>query len=133
MTPPGDPTVDPAESDDATGGPAESGDATVTVDARGLRCPLPVLRLAQALAQQPPGTAVRLLATDPAAHTDVAAFVRMRGLLLLGVRVEGEHTAYLVRGVSATAPEAAPSGPPAADPGMPPAAPPARPTTPGGA
>ena len=94
MTPPGDPTVDPTV--DPIGGPAESADATVTVDARGLRCPLPVLRLAQALAQQPPGTAVRLLATDPAARTDVAAFVRMRGLLLLDVRVECEHTAYLV-------------------------------------
>lgn len=103
----------------------------ITVDARGLRCPRPVLRLAQALAQHPPGTVVRLLASDPAAQTDVPAFVRMRGLLLLDVRADGEHTAYLVRGVSATEREAAPPAPPAATPGMPPAAPPARPTTAG--
>ena len=50
MTPPGDPTGDPTV--DPTVDPAESDAATVTVDARGLRCPLPVLRLAQALAQQ---------------------------------------------------------------------------------
>ena len=32
----------------------------IEVDARGLRCPLPVLRLAQALAQHAAGTTVRL-------------------------------------------------------------------------
>jgi len=118
----------------ATGARGIDDDAdVVTVDARGLRCPLPVLRLAQALAQRPEGSTVRLLATDPAARTDVAAFVRMRGLLLLDTRDEGEHTAYLVRGVSATGPAAAPGGPPAASPGMPPAAPPAPRATPGGA
>ena len=103
----------------------------VTVDARGLRCPLPVLRLAQALAEHPPGTVVRLLATDPAARTDVPAFARMRGLLLMEVQSGGAHTAYLVRAVSATEPAAAPPTPAAAAPGMPHAAPPARPTTPG--
>lgn len=95
------------------------------IDARGLRCPLPVLRLAQAIAALPPaagpagppaGWVVRLLATDPAARSDVAAFARMRGLRVLGVREEGEHTAYDVAvgpapdegPVSATAPAAEP-------------------------
>ncbi len=108
----------------------------VTVDARGLRCPLPVLRLAQALAREPVGTTIRLLATDPATRTDVPAFVRMRGITLLEVDVVdapdlGVHTAYLVNALSATPSEAAPPGHPPADPGMPPAAPPAPPTTPG--
>ncbi len=40
---------------------------------------------------------VRLLATDPAARSDVPAFCRMRGHDLLEIRDEGEHTAYLVR------------------------------------
>ncbi len=110
---------------------------TVTVDARGLRCPLPVLRLAQALAREPEGTTVRLLATDPAARSDVPAFVRMRGLTLLEVvdihdtTDAAEHTAYLVRLVSATRREAAPPAPPPTVGGMPPAAPPSLPTTPG--
>ena len=109
----------------------------VTVDARGLRCPLPVLRLAQAIAREPVGTAVRLLATDPAARTDVPAFVRMRGLTLLEVvdvvaeADGGEHTAYVVCGLSATQSEAAPPAHPPTAPGMPPAAPPWPLTTPG--
>jgi tRNA 2-thiouridine synthesizing protein A len=44
------------------------------VDARGLYCPLPILRLAAALAAAPPGTRARLLATDAAAVRDVEAF-----------------------------------------------------------
>jgi tRNA 2-thiouridine synthesizing protein A len=42
---------------------------------------------------------VRLLATDPAARSDVAAFCRMRGHELVATTDEPEHTAYLVRRV----------------------------------
>jgi tRNA 2-thiouridine synthesizing protein A len=55
----------------------------LTVDARGLRCPLPVIRLAAAAATAPAGTVVTLLSTDPAAEPDVAAWCRMRGHDLL--------------------------------------------------
>ena len=74
-----------------------SGESEVLVDARGLRCPIPVLRLAQALADRPSGTLVRLLATDPAARVDVPALVRMRGFERVGVEQEATGTAYLVR------------------------------------
>lgn len=72
------------------------------VDARGLRCPLPVIRLAARLTGLPPGAVVVLLATDPAARSDVAAFCRMRGheLLLTEERHppgEAACTAYRVR------------------------------------
>lgn len=55
------------------------------VNARGLRCPIPVIRLGAALRDLSPGSTVRLLATDPAARTDVAAFCRMRGHRLADV------------------------------------------------
>ncbi len=42
----------------------------VTVDARGLYCPIPVLRLAKAFRDRPLGTVALLLATDPAAVED---------------------------------------------------------------
>lgn len=71
--------------------------AEVLVDARGARCPIPVLRLARTVSQEPPGTLVRLLATDPAARVDVPALVRMRGFELVGVAQEATWTAYLVR------------------------------------
>jgi tRNA 2-thiouridine synthesizing protein A len=51
----------------------------IIVDARGLRCPLPVLRLARAGRAAQPGTVFDLIADDPAAQIDVPAFVREAG------------------------------------------------------
>ncbi|NNU28544.1 sulfurtransferase TusA family protein [Isoptericola sediminis] len=49
------------------------------VDARGLRCPLPVVRLAAHAKERPRGTEITVLATDPAARYDVPAWARLRG------------------------------------------------------
>ena len=49
------------------------------VDARGLRCPLPVIRLAAAARDLPAGTELTVLSTDPATRLDVPAWCRMRG------------------------------------------------------
>jgi tRNA 2-thiouridine synthesizing protein A len=43
------------------------------VDARGLRCPLPLVRARQALAALAPGETLVVLATDPEAPIDLAA------------------------------------------------------------
>jgi tRNA 2-thiouridine synthesizing protein A len=59
------------------------------IDARGLLCPLPVLRLARALRRAPSGTVAVLLATDPAAAADVEAFCREKGDALLSAEQEG--------------------------------------------
>ena len=50
-----------------------------------------------AIRHRPAGSLVRLLATDPAARSDVAAFCRMRRHELVETTDEPEHTAYLVR------------------------------------
>lgn len=55
------------------------------VDARGLRCPAPVLRLARAAREAAAGTVLELWATDPAAEPDVRAWARMRGHEVLEV------------------------------------------------
>ena len=60
------------------------------VDARGLRCPLPVIRLAAAAKSLPAGTELTVLSTDPAAKLDVPAWCRMRGHEHVGTR---EHRA----------------------------------------
>jgi tRNA 2-thiouridine synthesizing protein A len=52
--------------------------APIEVDARGLSCPLPVIRLARAAKDAPPGTWVVVLASDPAARYDIPAWCRMR-------------------------------------------------------
>jgi tRNA 2-thiouridine synthesizing protein A len=44
-----------------------------TLDARGLRCPLPLVRARAALGALAPGDALVVLATDPEAPLDLAA------------------------------------------------------------
>lgn len=45
-----------------------------TVDARGLRCPLPLVKAKLALEELQPGERVVVLATDPEAPIDLAAW-----------------------------------------------------------
>ncbi len=77
--------------------------ATEVVDARGLRCPLPVIRLAARARDLPAGTLVVVLSTDPAARHDVPAWARMRGHVTTGERHvvpddgSPEHWALTVR------------------------------------
>lgn len=60
--------------------PAAPGSPTPgLVDARGLRCPAPVLALARALPGVDVGAEVTLLADDPAARADVPAWCGLRG------------------------------------------------------
>lgn len=56
----------------------------LTVDALGLRCPLPVLRLRKRMADLPAGAEVELLADDPAALIDVPHFCAEAGHEYLG-------------------------------------------------
>ena len=48
------------------------------LDCRGVRCPLPIIRLAQRIGEVPVGAVVAVVADDPAARPDVAAWCRMR-------------------------------------------------------
>ncbi len=72
-------------------------DADVVVDARGLYCPIPILRLAKAFRAAPAGIVARLLATDPAAVEDVNVFCRERGHELIESRREGDVFFFRVR------------------------------------
>ena len=49
------------------------------VDARGLNCPLPILRAKKMLAEMQSGQVVRVVATDPGAVKDFQAFARQTG------------------------------------------------------
>ena len=72
-------------------------DVEIEVDARGLLCPLPVLRLARALRGQPKGTAARLLSTDPVSVQDVEVFCRDLGHTLLDSRREADLFTFRIR------------------------------------
>ena len=67
------------------------------VDARGLWCPLPVLRLAKAFAGKPAGSVARLSATDPVAAQDVDVFCREGGHALLESRRDADVFSFRVR------------------------------------
>jgi tRNA 2-thiouridine synthesizing protein A len=92
--------------DPVHGDAAAPREAATVVDARGLRCPLPVIRLAQAAQGRSAGWLLELWATDPAARADVPAWCRMRGHALVQVieatgdeatGTDAGHTAYRVR------------------------------------
>lgn len=61
----------------------------VTIDVRGLKCPLPVLKTARRMAPHPPGTRFLVLATDPMAAIDVPHFCSENGHALLVNGTEG--------------------------------------------
>ncbi|MFV0490992.1 MAG: sulfurtransferase TusA family protein [Pseudorhodobacter sp.] len=67
------------------------------IDARGLLCPLPVLRARKRLLTMRRGEVLRLVATDPAAIIDVPHFCNEAGHELIDTLPEGEETAYLIR------------------------------------
>lgn len=68
------------------------------VDARGLNCPLPILRAKKALADLQSGQVLKVMSTDPGSVRDFDAFARQTGHELLR-RDEGqrEWTFYLKR------------------------------------
>ena len=49
------------------------------LDARGLRCPLPVLKMEKRLAELPPGAVLTVLATDPIARIDIPLYCTQNG------------------------------------------------------
>jgi tRNA 2-thiouridine synthesizing protein A len=53
------------------------------LDSRGRRCPLPILDLAGALPGLAVGAEITVLADDPAAASDIAAWCRMTGQQLV--------------------------------------------------
>ena len=63
------------------------------VDALGLLCPLPVLRMKKRMRPLASGAVIRLLADDPAAHVDVPHFCAEEGHTFVGV----DGTAFTIR------------------------------------
>lgn len=50
-----------------------------TLDARGLKCPLPVLQMEKRLDSLPAGSGLTVLATDPMARIDIPLYCRQKG------------------------------------------------------
>ena len=68
------------------------------LDCRGVRCPVPVIRLAQRIGEVPVGGVVAVAADDPAARPDIPAWCRMRGHEYVGEeRAADDVPVFLVR------------------------------------
>jgi TusA-related sulfurtransferase len=73
----------------------------VILDARGRRCPLPILDLARHIGEVAVGDTIVVEADDPAARPDVVAWCRMRGQEFVGEQTAADGTpGYVVRRVT---------------------------------
>ena len=68
------------------------------VDARGMKCPLPILKAKKALNDMQTGEVLRVMATDPGSVRDFNAFARQTGNELLShAELDSEFTFFLRR------------------------------------
>jgi len=68
------------------------------VDARGLNCPLPILRAKKALAELQSGQVLKVMSSDPGSQRDFQAFARQTGHELLRIdAADREWSFYLKR------------------------------------
>lgn len=66
------------------------------LDARGLNCPLPILRAKKALTDMTSGQVLRILATDPGSVKDFQAFAKQTGNELLSqAEANKEYTFFM--------------------------------------
>lgn len=68
-----------------------------TVDARGLTCPLPILRAKKALAEVPQGGALEILTSDKGSVADFEAFARTTGNELIASETNGDVFRFVMR------------------------------------
>jgi tRNA 2-thiouridine synthesizing protein A len=67
------------------------------VDARGLNCPLPILKAKKALAEMTSGQVLRVLATDPGSVRDFQAFAKQTGNNLLAQAEENKEFVFFMQ------------------------------------
>jgi tRNA 2-thiouridine synthesizing protein A len=67
------------------------------LDARGLNCPLPILKAKKALADMLSGQVLRIVATDPGSARDFQAFAKQTGNELLSQETVGKEFIYFLK------------------------------------
>lgn len=84
-----------SDGETTTGSPA-AGLPARTLDVRGLKCPLPVLKARKAIGGIPVGGLLEVLATDPAAMLDFRHYARQSGHTLV-VAEGGPELRFVLR------------------------------------
>lgn len=67
------------------------------IDTRGLNCPLPILRTKKALSDMQSGQVLKIVATDPGAVKDFAAFAKQTGNQLLSSTESNHEFEFLMQ------------------------------------
>ena len=68
-----------------------------TLDVKGLSCPLPIVKTAQALKQLAAGDLIEVLATDPGSVKDFAAWSKTTGNEIVVTSQEGGVFRFVLR------------------------------------
>lgn len=67
------------------------------LDARGLNCPLPILRAKKALTEMTSGQVLRIIATDPGSVKDFQAFAKQTGNELLSSAENNKEFEFYIK------------------------------------
>ncbi len=67
------------------------------LDARGLNCPLPILKAKKALAEMQSGQTLRIVATDAGSMRDFKAFAKQTGNELIEQQTVGSDFIHVLR------------------------------------
>ncbi|MFM2112766.1 MAG: hypothetical protein RLZZ271_1426 [Pseudomonadota bacterium] len=67
------------------------------LDARGLNCPLPILKAKKALTEMTSGQLLRVVATDAGSVRDFQAFAKQTGNELVDQKTEGPEFTHVLR------------------------------------
>ena len=71
--------------------------ANAQVDARGLNCPMPIVKTKKSLAHMASGQVLRVIATDPGSVSDMQAFTEQTGHTLLSSTTENKKYVFLIK------------------------------------
>lgn len=71
--------------------------ADATLDAKGLNCPLPILKAKKAIGDVAKGGTLEVLATDPGSVADFEAFCRTTGHTLVESGEDGGTFRFLIK------------------------------------
>ena len=103
MTPPQPPADRRAAAPEPTAAAGAASEATaptpsLTIDALGRKCPIPIIMLAERIREVPVGQVVAVLADDPATQTDVPAWCMLKSQeFVMASDLPGQGWTYLVR------------------------------------
>ncbi|CUT03147.1 sulfurtransferase TusA family protein [Candidatus Kryptobacter tengchongensis] len=78
---------------------AEQLKADLFLDLKGLLCPLPIVKLSQAIKDLPVGAIIEGVATDPGVMADVPAWAKASGQELISIEQQGKEYRFLIKKV----------------------------------